>query len=183
MAYSNRPHKPITNTAGDLARLCKLQKRCTRLAAASDKVYQLRAHGWWFPSGTPASSITKTGIHDITEVLFLFQGDQMCDLYSAQISILIMATINWRENSNLTILNTCASDKVYQLRAHGWWFPSGTPASSITKTGIHDITEILLKVALDTINEIKSLLILDDAVKIQIVEGTGWLTELGSWIT
>jgi hypothetical protein len=28
-----------------LIRLCKLQKRCTRLAAASDKVYQLLAHG------------------------------------------------------------------------------------------------------------------------------------------
>ena len=28
-----------------IAWLCKLQKRCTRLAAASDKVYQLLAHG------------------------------------------------------------------------------------------------------------------------------------------
>ena len=26
-------------------RLCKLQKQCTQLAAASDKVYQLLAHG------------------------------------------------------------------------------------------------------------------------------------------
>jgi TPR repeat protein len=76
-----------------------------------------------------------------------------------------------------------ASDNVYQLLAHGRWFSPGTPASSTTKTGRHHIAEILLKVALDTINEIKSLLILDDAVKIQIVEGTGWLTELGSWIT
>ena len=75
-----------------------------------------------------------------------------------------------------------ASDNVYQLLAHGRWFSPDTPASSTTKTGRHDIPEILLKVALDTINEIKSLLILDDAVKIQIVEGTGWLTELGSWI-
>ena len=40
-------------------RLCKLQKRCTRLAAASDKVYQLPAHGRWFSPGTPASSTTK----------------------------------------------------------------------------------------------------------------------------
>jgi hypothetical protein len=29
-----------------------------------------------------------------------------------------------------------------------WWFSPGTPASSITKTGHHDIAEILLKVAL-----------------------------------
>jgi hypothetical protein len=39
----------------------------TRLAAASDKVYQLLAHGWWFSLGTPASSITKTVCHDIAE--------------------------------------------------------------------------------------------------------------------
>ena len=34
------------------------------------------------------------------------------------------------------------------MLAHGWWFSPGTPASSTTKTGRHDITEILLKVAL-----------------------------------
>ena len=32
----------------------------------------------------------------------------------------------------------------------------GTPASSTTKTGRHDIAEILLKVALSTINQVKS---------------------------
>ena len=51
------------------ARLCKLQKECTRLAAASDKAYQLLAHGQWFSSGTPTSSTTKTGRHDIAEIL------------------------------------------------------------------------------------------------------------------
>ena len=40
-----------------------------------------------------------------------------------------------------------ASDKVYQLLSHGRWF---SPASSTTKTGRHDIAEILLKVALNT---------------------------------
>jgi uncharacterized OsmC-like protein len=34
------------------------------------------------------------------------------------------------------------------LLAHGRWFSLGTPASSTTKTGRHDIAEILLKVAL-----------------------------------
>ena len=46
---------------------------------------------------------------------------------------------------------TAASDKVYQLLTHGQWF---SPASSTTKTGRHDIVEILLKVALNTINQI-----------------------------
>ena len=47
----------------------QITKRCTRLAAASDKVYQLLAHGRWFSPGTPASSATKTGRHDIAEIL------------------------------------------------------------------------------------------------------------------
>jgi hypothetical protein len=34
------------------------------------------------------------------------------------------------------------------------WFSPGTPASSTTKTGRHDIAEILLKVALNTKNQI-----------------------------
>ena len=45
--------------------------------------------------------------------------------------------------------------KVTKLLAHGRWFSLGTPASSTTKTGHHDIAEILLKVALSTINQIK----------------------------
>jgi hypothetical protein len=59
----------VSNTAGVRARLCKLQKGCTRLATASDKVYQLLAHGRWFSPGTPASSTTKTGRHDIAKKL------------------------------------------------------------------------------------------------------------------
>ena len=45
------------------------KKGCTRLAAASDKVYQLLAHGRWFTPNTPTSSTTKTGRHDIAELL------------------------------------------------------------------------------------------------------------------
>jgi hypothetical protein len=67
----NNSYKPITNTAWVRTQLCKLQKRCIRLAVASDKVYQLLAHGRWFSPGTPASSssTTKTGRHDIAEIL------------------------------------------------------------------------------------------------------------------
>jgi len=45
------------------------KKVCTRLAAASDKDYQWLAQGQWFSPGTPASSTTKTGHHDIAEIL------------------------------------------------------------------------------------------------------------------
>jgi hypothetical protein len=41
------------------------------------------------------------------------------------------------------------------LLAHGRWFSPGTPASSTTKTGRHDIAEILLKVVLNTKNKKK----------------------------
>jgi hypothetical protein len=40
------------------------------------------------------------------------------------------------------------------LLSHGQWFSPGTPASSTTKTGRHEIAEILLKVALNTKNQI-----------------------------
>jgi hypothetical protein len=59
----------------------------------------------------------------------------------------------------VTIVTCYASDKVYKLLAHGRWFSPGTPASSTTKTGRHDIAEILLKVALskqNKSNQIKS---------------------------
>ena len=42
-------------------------------------------------------------------------------------------------------------DKVCQLLVAGWWFSLGTPVSSTSKTYCHDIIEILLKVALNTI--------------------------------
>jgi len=44
-------------------------KGCTRLAVASDKVYQLLANGRWFSPGTLASSTTYAGRHDIAEIL------------------------------------------------------------------------------------------------------------------
>jgi hypothetical protein len=48
------------------------------------------------------------------------------------------------------------------LLAHGQWFSPGTPASSTTKTGRHDIAEILMKVALkhqkQKINQLETVL-------------------------
>ena len=67
------------------ARLCKLQEGCTRLAAASDKVYQLLPHGRWFSPGTPASPTTKTGLHGIAEI---FQKVALKTKIQIQIQIL-----------------------------------------------------------------------------------------------
>jgi hypothetical protein len=43
------------------------------------------------------------------------------------------------------------------LLAHGWWFSPGIPASSTTKIGRYDTAEILLKVALNTKNQINRI--------------------------
>ena len=53
------------------------------------------------------------------------------------------------------VLDTTLCDKVCPWLAAGWWFSPESPVSSINKTDRHDITEILLKVALNTINQTK----------------------------
>jgi hypothetical protein len=63
------------------------KKGCTRLAAASDKVYQLLAQGRWFSPGTLSSSTTKTGRHDIAEILLKVALNT-----KIQIQILVMIT-------------------------------------------------------------------------------------------
>ena len=65
----NNSYKPITNTAWVWPGFVNCKKGRTRLAAASDKVYQLLAQGRWFSPGTLASSTSKTGGHDIAEIL------------------------------------------------------------------------------------------------------------------
>ena len=49
------------------------------------------------------------------------------------------------------VLDTTLCDKDYQWLAVGRRFSLGTPVSSTNKTGRHDIAEILLKVAFNTI--------------------------------
>jgi len=48
---------------------------------------------------------------------------------------------------------TTLCDKDFQWLATGWWFYPGPPVSSNNKTDRHDITEILLKVVLNSIKQ------------------------------
>jgi hypothetical protein len=70
---------------------------------------------------------------------------------------------------------------VYQLLTHGRCFSPGTPTSSTTKTGRHDIAEILLKVVLkhQKSNQIKSLYIdsTDIGKAIIIIDGVVFFVE------
>ena len=50
------------------------------------------------------------------------------------------------------VLDTTLCDKVCQWLPECRWFSPSTPVASTNKTDLHDITEILLKVALNTIN-------------------------------
>ena len=74
----------------------------------------------------------------------------------------------------LGVRSTTLCDKVCQLLITGLWF---SPVSSTNKTDCHDITEILLKVALNTIklnqNQTKS-------VKLEFLM---WFREGGGYIT
>jgi hypothetical protein len=49
------------------------------------------------------------------------------------------------------VLDTTLCNKVCQWLAAGLWFSAGPPVSSTNKTDRHNITEILLKVVLNTI--------------------------------
>ena len=111
------------------------KKGCTRLAAASDKVYQLLAHGRWFSPGTSASSTTKTGRHDIAEILLkvaLNTINQPLQKISIIVTFLsccdrrcILRPRTWRG-----VLDTTLCDKVYQRLVAGRWFSPGTPLSA-----------------------------------------------------
>ena len=72
------------------------KKGCTRLAATSDKVDQLLAHGRWF---SPASSTTKTGRHDIAEIwlkVALKQLDLQLPVQSVPITTKVVSSNPWR---------------------------------------------------------------------------------------
>ena len=60
------------------------------------------------------------------------------------------ASSEFESRTWLGILDITFCDKVYQLHAAGLWFSPGTLVSFTIKTDSHDIAEILLKMALNT---------------------------------
>jgi hypothetical protein len=67
--YMNQIKEMLYLLHGFAPGLCKLQKCCTRLAAANAKAYQFLAHGRWFSQSTPASYTSNNGCHDLAEIL------------------------------------------------------------------------------------------------------------------
>jgi hypothetical protein len=66
--------------------------------------------------------------------------------------LLYLLEYSWFESRSWEgVLDTTLCDEVCQGLAAGRWFSPGTLVSSTNKTDHHDITEILLKVVLNTI--------------------------------
>jgi hypothetical protein len=65
--------------------------------------------------------------------------------------------IHWlRTPLRRRVFDTTLCDEACQWLATSRWFSLGTPVSSTNKTDRHDITEILLKVALKTITQTRN---------------------------
>ena len=74
-------------------------------------------------------------------------SNYLCNQYLSPLTLWVRIPLR------LGVLDTTLCDKICQLLATGQWFSPGTPAFSTNKTDHHNITEIWLKVALNTINQ------------------------------
>ena len=77
-------------------------------------------------------------------------------LYRSHLFVIYLLSIRISIRARCTTL----CDKVCQWLATGWWFSPGLPVSSTNKTDHHDITEMLLEVALNTIKQTNKLIYL-----------------------
>ena len=79
---------------------------------------------------------------------FLTTARYLQSYYGMGVSLFFLC----RQRSCRGVLDTTLCEKICQWLATSRWFSPSTPVSSTNKTDHHDITEILLKVALNTIN-------------------------------
>ena len=113
------------------------KKGCTRLAATSDKVYELLAQGRWFSPGIPASSTTETGCHYIAEILLKVALNTKIHSFIPN----FWKGWSWKYGMSITthccefepcswwgVLDTTLwlCGKVCLWLATGWWFSPGT---------------------------------------------------------
>ena len=71
-------------------------------------------------------------------------SNYLCNQCLSPLMLWIWIPLRW------SVLDTTLHDKVCQWLAAGLWFSPGTLISSTNKTDCHDISERLLKVALNT---------------------------------
>jgi hypothetical protein len=105
----------------------KTIKLGTRLAAASDKVYQLIAHGQRFASGTPTTFTTKTwsswySWNFAESFLISWSLNRFC----TKPNTIFIVLVHWNNSAQSLDWKTFYS--------HGQRFASGTPTTFTTKT-------------------------------------------------
>ena len=111
---------PIT-AAWVRARLCRLQKRVHSTHSRKWESYQLLVHGRWFSPGTPAYSTTKTGRHDIVEIVLKLAFSTKNQIKSNQ----IIEFQYWRKQITLRkIIMIFEKDRITRSPTKRW-FTSG----------------------------------------------------------
>jgi hypothetical protein len=102
----------------------------------------IRTHGVSF---SWMSLIKAIKLLCLTVLIILFPF--LWNIYSLDVTILVKNLILYCSS----VLDKTLCDTVCQWLATGRWFSPGTPVSSTNKTDQHDKTDILLKVALNSI--------------------------------
>jgi hypothetical protein len=82
-----------------------------------------------------------------------FTTTYICNQCLLPLTLWVWTLLRWG------LLDTTLCDRACQWLVTGRWFSPGTPFSSTNKTDCHDITEILLKVALNTMTLTPLLLV------------------------
>ena len=121
---------------------------------------QLKWIAIWYPEISHSSCLFQL----IITRLLKFEGpwcswsygswiyNYMCNKYLSSLKLRVEEPLLWRGELDTTLI-----DKVCQWFVTGRWFSPSIPVSSSNKTNRYNITEILLKVALNTINKTEPL--------------------------
>ena len=108
---------------------------------------------YWIYSNYLELATTSTHVMTQLYVVYIFNNPSVVGLHLPiqSVPISLSPLMLW-VRITIRARYTTLCDKVCQWLATGRWFSPGTPVSFTNKTDRHDITEVLLKVALNAVN-------------------------------